>query len=250
MTAPNATISRHLRGARGTATREDRAWEIELTAGSERLDVAAATTLLSDLLDAIATTGDDGSVNWRVPEATDEHRRIAAAAGFSGDRSLVQLRRSLPHPDPGELPTRPFDPERDTDEWLRVNNAAFAWHPEQRDQTSEHLNTFMSEPWFDPEGFLVHPPEGPMAGFCWTKVHHELSPPLGEIFVIGVDPAAAGQGLGRGLVLAGLGHLADRGLDTAMLYTEADNEPALRLYRQLGFTLHHTVTVFRHQPEG
>ena len=251
MSQPIATISRGLRGARGAATREDRAWEIELTAGSGRLDVSAATALLTELVDAIAAEG-GGPVNWRVPEATEQHRTIATATGFSGDRKLVQLRRPLPHPDAhlDATPTRPFDPERDVDDWLRVNNAAFAWHPEQRNQSPEHLRQLMSEPWFDPDGFLVHPPDGPLDGFCWTKVHHEIQPPLGEIFVIGVDPTAAGRGLGRGLVLAGLHHLADRGLRTAMLYTEADNAPARRLYQQLGFAEHHAVTVFRREVES
>ena len=235
-------------GAHAIAERGDRGWEVTMSAGTGRLDVAAGTQLLQDLSSVVADHG-GGPMRWRVAAATDEHDRIARNAGFGSDRHLVQLRRSLPidgsvRGDVTDIETRPFVPGRDDDEWLRVNNAAFAWHPEQSGWTSDHLAEPLAEPWFDPDGFLLHPATGPVQGFCWTKEHRDTSPPLGEIFIIAVDPEAAGQGLGRRLVLAGLDHLSQRGLGTAMLYTEADNEPARRLYSQLGFEVHHTVTVY------
>jgi len=56
--------------------------------------------------------------------------------------------------------------------------------------------------------------------------------------VVGVDPDRQGEGLGRKLVGAGLARLASRGIRTAALYVEADNEPAVRLYRSFGFANH------------
>src|SRR5690606_23095723 len=102
----------------------------------------------------------------------------------------------------------------------------------------------IEEPWFEPDGFLVYPKVGPLTGFCWTKVHREVDPPMGEIFVIGVHPDHHGEGLGRALVVAGLDHLSSSGITQAMLYTEADNEPALGLYNSLGFELRHQIVVF------
>ena len=57
--------------------------------------------------------------------------------------------------------------------------------------------------------------------------------------MIATDPTIHRKGLGRGLVLAGLDHLADRGLTVGMLYVDASNTPAARLYETLGFRVHH-----------
>ena len=52
-------------------------------------------------------------------------------------------------------------------------------------------------------------PTGPgLIGACWTKIHRDRTPPLGEIYVIDVDPRHHGQGWGRSLTVAGLEYLA------------------------------------------
>lgn len=175
---------------------------------------------------------------------------VASALGLTPTRELHQLRRPLPVGDdePGRtgvpaLPLRPFRAGQDEQAWLRVNNAAFATHPDQGRQTLEDLERTLAEPWVDLTGFLVtDDPDAPgeLAGFCWTRVHPATDddPVLGEIYVIGVAPAHHGKRLGATLVLAGLDHLAWVGVGTGMLYVEGDNEPAQKLYARLGFHPH------------
>ncbi len=174
---------------------------------------------------------------------------LAARAGLAAQRELWRMRRDLgvPLPDPrvpDGVRIRPFEVGADEAELLRVNKAAFAWHPEQGGWTLDDVTERETEPWFDPDGVLlavdVTAPQH-LLGFHWTKVHAagtgeaDASAPVGEVYVLGVDPAAQGRRLGPALTLAGLAHLRDRGLGAVVLYVEADNAAAVRLYRDLGF---------------
>ena len=199
---------------------------------------------------------------------------LAASMGFTRSRTLFQMRRSLyaalPDPVwPAGVRLRSFLPGIDDEEWVALNAKAFVDLPDQGGWTTEDLHVRMREPWFDPAGFLVAEESGPdgdrMVGFHWTKVHgadehehddaephthapHEGSDephehhhghghdPIGEVYVVGIDPAQQGRGLGRALTLAGLHHLKSRGLRDAMLYVDAENTAAIALYTALGFT--------------
>ena len=112
--------------------------------------------------------------------------------------------------------------------------------PSREAGTSTRCAAREKEPWFDPDGFLLHERDGRLAGFCWTKVHAEHDPALGEIYVIAVDPDFHGLGLGRALTLAGLDHLRPRRDHVGMLYVDADNTRRRPLYDSLGFTVHRT----------
>ena len=224
--------------------------------GMRRVTVEAGPTRESEDLDDPDLAGQLGEVVSRAVGAGAAAVVVEAepapadlvdaveAAGFVPIRTTLQLRRPLPvdPPDRGDPPTittRPFDPARDEQAWLAVNNRAFAWHPDQADQTVADLRAREAEPWFRADGFLLHEDAGgEIDGFCWTKIHADHDPPLGEIYVIGVDPAAHGRGLGRAIVLAGLDWLHGQGLRRAMLYVEADNGPARRLYASMGFVEH------------
>jgi mycothiol synthase len=218
-----------------------RRWELELVVDPERrndLEVIG-TAMLSAALDVVREEG-GGHVQLWVYKPTPAHDRMAEAVGLMPGRDLWQLRRPLPVGEPYSLETRPFEVGRDEQAWLDVNNRAFDWHPEQGGWTLDDVRSREAEPWFDPAGFLLHEQDGRLAGFCWTKVHAGQDPPLGEIYVIAVDPAMHRRGLGRALALAGLDHLAGKGLRVGMLYVDATNEPATRLYAELGFSRDHT----------
>lgn len=170
-------------------------------------------------------------------------REFARSLGLEPVRELIQMRRPLADlpddPVPQGIRIATYTGESDHAELLRVNNAAFDWHPEQGGWSDADLADRLAAPWFDPEGlFLAFGEGGELLGFHWTKIHNDR---LGEVYVVGVDPAAQGRGLGRALTSVGIEHLARR-LDPAggpevMLYVESDNTAAIRTYRNLGFAV-------------
>ena len=206
-------------------------------AGSVDLAVAPAARGggLGTELAAAALAGDEPVSAW----SHNDHPAaavLAARHGLRRARELWVLRRpssELPAlVVPNGVTVRGYR-EEDRDEVLRVNAAAFAHHPEQGSMDADDLAARMSEAWFDPAGLLVADAGTGLRGFHWTKQH---SSDLGEVYVVAIDPAAQGQGLGRVLTLAGLWHLQGVGVDEVLLYVESDNTPAVHVYEGLGFT--------------
>ncbi|MDD7940642.1 mycothiol synthase [Actinomycetospora lutea] len=175
--------------------------------------------------------------------------RLAERVGRRRVRELWRMRRPAPGHEAPPLPELvvpegvtidPLRVGRDEDAVVAVNNRAFSWHPEQSGWTRADVAEIEAESWFDAAGVLLawDTATGDLLGFHFTKVHEvsaTVPEPLGEVYVVGVDPAAQGRGLGRALTLAGLHHLAGRGLRTTLLYVEGDNAPAIATYRRLGF---------------
>jgi mycothiol synthase len=200
---------------------------------------AIADDLVRAALGVVAAEGGGHVHLWKSKPSADDDA-VAAGNGLARGRDLYQMRRPLPvHGEAWTLTTRPFVAGQDEEAWLAVNNRAFHWHPEQGGWTLDVLREREQQPWFDPSGFLLHERDGRLAGFCWTKIHDDHDPPMGEIYVIAVDPDFAGLGLGRALTLAGLDHLASKGLRIGMLYVDAGNTAAVRLYEKLGFVVDH-----------
>ena len=225
-------------------------WSLEFAVRPGRPDLRPA--LLDAAVDVVGKEGGGHVTLWShgVTPADDE---LARGAGFAPERELLQLRVPLPLADPPRWPDgvriRPFVAGQDEAAWVAVNNRAFAGHPEQGDWTIDTLRQRETEPWFDPAGFLLAFDADGLAGSCWTKVHPAQPPrepvALGEIYVIGADPARHGKGLGRALTAGGLASLADRGITLGMLFVDTANEAAVALYRSLGFTTHRTDRAVR-----
>ncbi|MEH6376342.1 mycothiol synthase [Streptomyces sp. KLMMK] len=176
-------------------------------------------------------------------------RHLAQVLGLSLFRELRQMRRPLHDLDlaepvlPPGVTVRTFRPGEDDTEWLAVNAAAFAHHPEQGSLVQRDLDDRKAAGWFDPKGFFLAEKDGRIVAFHWTKVHAEEG--LGEVYVLGVAPGAQGGGLGKSLTAIGLRHLAGQGLPTAMLYVDADNAAAVAVYEGLGFQIHETDLMYR-----
>lgn len=252
-----------------------------LLVGYAQVDVGAATSASAELVvdPAHRRTGVGSRLLDRlrseaavVPGRTLRvwaHGALPSARAFAEHVGMVVVRElwrmrldlTLPRearPLPAGVEVRTFVPGQDEEAWRRVNSRAFAYHPEQGRMTSNDLRAREAEPWFDADGFLLAEREGTLLGSVWTKVHeadeadqHDgHAAPVGEIYVVGVDPDAQGLGLGGALTALGLDHLASRGLTSAILYTGAENTVAIRTYTRLGFTKASADVMFGYGTQG
>jgi mycothiol synthase len=204
-------------------------------------DAAAVDALLS-AFEPIDDTVAVWSHGKRSPLAPVMQER-----GYQVARRLHQLRRGLrdlpsEEPLPDGVLIRPFVPGVDEAAWLAVNAAAFAALPDQAGQTMSDIKAREREEWFDPAGFLLAQRGTELLGFHWTKLH---TPTLGEVYVLGVSPAAQGMRLGSILLQRGLAHLASRGCTEVLLYVDDANTAALRLYERAGFTRYDEDVLWR-----
>jgi mycothiol synthase len=194
------------------------------------------------ILDALARSAGPSLRVWARGAGSPVAAELAAR-GYVVVRELLQMRRPMSLPlDPPAWPAgvtvRTFVVGQDERGWLEINNRAFAGHPDQSGWTVADITAREREPWFDPAGFFLAERDASLVGFHWTKVHQRRGgdEPLGEIYVIGVDPAMQGQRLGEALARHGLRHLSDAGMATVTLYVEAANRGAISLYERLGFS--------------
>ena len=166
-----------------------------------------------------------------------------AAAGFALERRLLILGRGLPSDDPpgvaalARLRTegttvRAYLPDRDDAEVVDVLAAAYAG----TDDAGWDLARFRDRrgwSWFRPEDLLVaSEPDGRLAGLHWLK---RRGPGAGEVYNLAVHPRAQGRGVGPALLHAGLDHLTALGCGEVILWVDAANERAVRLYERHGF---------------
>ncbi|WP_125100499.1 mycothiol synthase [Leucobacter chromiireducens] len=172
-------------------------------------------------------------------------------AGFAPVRSLYRMGL-----DPHLLPGDARDPLRlapgglalhtfgqganDAADWVRVNAAAFATHPEQGRMTEEDLALLRQEPWFDAgDLILLSDAHGDVIGSTWLKTVRDAASGAvdTELYALAVHPESAGRRLGRLLLDVTLARMAQHSPRTVTLYVDGDNARAVRLYETAGFTI-------------
>ena len=75
--------------------------------------------------------------------------------------------------------------------------------------------------------------DGKMIAYCW--VTRKGDEPVGRVHMIGVDPQYRGMKLGRGVLMRGLKHLKDLGIEELEVTVDSQNQAAYRLYLDVGF---------------
>lgn len=196
----------------------------------------------------------DGGAGFWAHGDLPAARALAAELGLTPQRELLVM--GVDAAELGKLPAIPdgfealsypeaarrFGRERVEEQWLEVNNEAFSWHPEQGGWDLDRLHRGMEAEWFDPDGVRLLYDGATLAGFHWTKRHPDGT---GEVYVVGLASRYRGEGMGGPLMRVGLESLIGVGSPQVILYVEADNEPAVKRYRQLGFAVRERHVVYK-----
>ena len=113
--------------------------------------------------------GGDGARIWAHGNiGPPGHRRGARPgrrAGAAADATAADDLPAVTVPDGVRIAT--YSGPGEDAELLRVNNAAFAWHPEQGGWTEADIAERRGESWFDPDGLFLAVDETPAS--CWAS---------------------------------------------------------------------------------
>jgi mycothiol synthase len=223
------------------------AWTIELAVHPARRGRGLGGALLAAAL--AATPAGTVPAVWAYRPGPAQ-RRLAERFGLAPALRLEQLRgptTAAAVPAPSGTRLRPYQ-AADAAELLRVHNSAFSSELLSPAVLAERL----ARPFMGPDHVLVAELDGRagLAGYAWMASPRPdgEGEGHGELVLLAVDPAAAGHGLGLALVSAGLALLAAAGVGRCMLYTDAANTRAVRLYHRAGFRFHHADLLLRPGP--
>ena len=118
-----------------------------------------------------------------------------------------------------------------------LQNEAFKAHFGFSPNTADEIEARLLAPGarLDDIVFIHDIDERPVA-YCWTQTDERAGTRFGRIGMTGVSPEARGRGLGRAIAESGFNHLLEQGVETIELDVDADNGPAINIYKSLGFT--------------
>ena len=203
-----------------------------------------------DMLLAAADRTVSGSLRVWAHGENPAAAALLAGAGFAPTRTLYRLAldperlaaaSADAHPLPDGFRTEEFDEENPAhlDAWVRVNAAAFADHPEQGAITATDFAILREQEWFDPQDLILaaDAASGDIVGFTWVKTLRTEEATETELYVLGVDPAYSGRGLGAALLGTTLALMRAHRPDRITLYVDGENTQARALYDRAGFVV-------------
>jgi mycothiol synthase len=184
-------------------------------------------------------------------------REALPAAGFSARHGFVharyywQMERPLGEPPvprwPEGIEVRTFDgSDAGHQDWTDIYNDSFAEHYHFYPGTVAESRSIAAQSWFLPHGMLLAYRAGRVVGFCQNRIY----PDAGEVAMLGTARAARGIGLGRALLRWGVAWLEARHVPRVTLMVDGENEGALKLYRDEGFSVVRTREIWSRTPEA
>ncbi len=117
-----------------------------------------------------------------------------------------------------------------------AEQAHYEDHPQlSRWEIEDHLTTVPTSFRGENVIFAVRDDEGEVVGFCWIVLFDPGTGLEGEVAEVCVAAENRGHGIGEVLMEQAVRLFRERGVTLGYVWTRADNEAAVRLYRSSGF---------------
>ncbi len=121
----------------------------------------------------------------------------------------------------------------------QIQNRSFAGTWGYNPNTVETITYYLNLSNRSPEDVVVTFDGDKIIGYCWTGIggggKEAGSDRKGRIYMIGTDPDYRSRGIGKRVLLAGLAHLRNRGVQVVELTMDSENKVAYALYQSIGF---------------
>ncbi|MDP3879466.1 MAG: GNAT family N-acetyltransferase [Dehalococcoidales bacterium] len=172
-------------------------------------------------------------------------RSVLPRFGFECVRRFLELKLDMtkvPGVDtnPPDITYRHLQPGEE-EILTQIQNRAFAGTWGYNPNTVEETKYFLESTGQFLEDVILLFDEGKVIGYCWTKTLGKggrvSGKGKGRLFMLGVDPDYRGMGAGKLVLLVGLAHLKEEGLETVELTVDSENEVAVNLYQSVGFEI-------------
>jgi len=184
-----------------------------------------------------------GSVQISIAENNSGAKQLFARLGLRFIRYFIGYRLNLAAVRLSEIKTngcilRNLRPGEE-DQLTAIQNRAFAgtwgFNPNTREEISYRIHSSTCAP---EDVVMVYRHDRPIA-YCWTRIFHGGSRAggvnRGEIHMLGVDPEYRKQSIGKNVLLAGLHHLEEKGVELVELTADSEMPAAVALYESAGF---------------
>lgn len=219
---------------------------LHATLAAPALDVitlpnCASTKLFAELLAAAISTASRNVTLWTRGWQTTFVETRTKSLRLERTRHVLQLARRVSdvvhdHFAP-PIKVRPATPS-DFARIVEIDTTAFREHPERSLLSSEQLDARLAVADEQHEVLLVAEAGKSIAGFAWLRPYRnfETRTTATELAVLAVDPRFHKSGIGRALVRHAI-HSTQTfyNTDELLLYVDADNAGALRVYFSQGF---------------
>jgi ribosomal protein S18 acetylase RimI-like enzyme len=201
------------------------------------LDDALREEALGWCLDRAREVAGGGLVGAEARPGNIASIALLERSGFrQASADLAELAWTLPHRiEPlvrAGFSLRGYEPT-DLDRYVALHRAAWSTRRPSTYDVEQHRRVSLS-PAYRPElNVIAVAPDGELAASCigWLDEVNRLV----QIEPVGTHPTYTRQGLARAVVLESVERARTLGATRAVIYTSTSNEPAMALYRQIGF---------------